>query len=336
MEFLADVTAAAERDPIRDILAGGTKSPDPIIWLDRLPTGIRLTTSAADGVILRVKPRQLAPEPPAPPLLVDWLEPDEFRTHEGPSPRLVDAGPLTVSSWERAEPPSSVTSAFARWSSTWTQWAQQQRLAQQHRNLYELLEQAAKLLEQQDDEFEMVLGTGLLRWQSSEGDLLRRHLLVETVVPRLNRATAEITVAVVSGRRRLEDRQVLGGLDGFYPDRGRAQREQVVDPDLAVFDVQLVDRLRSWLGVTLDTVVAHNVPAAAPDGPLPTGPVLTASPALLVRPRSRALLGPYPRHRKTGPAHATDQRQRQRIYLIRNPSGRRRESPCSPGDGREG
>ncbi|GAB2594346.1 hypothetical protein Aab01nite_82850 [Paractinoplanes abujensis] len=290
MEFLADVTAASERDPIRDILAGGAKSPDPIIWLDRLPAGIRLTTSAADGVILRVKPRQLAPEPPAPPVLADWVEPEGVRTHEGPAPRLAEIGPLSLPSWERTKPPPTVTSAFARWLATWTQWAQQQRLAQQHRSLYEMLEHSAKLLEQQDDEFEMVLGTGLLRWQSPEGDALRRHLLVETVVPRLNRATAEITVAVVSGRRRLEDRQVLGDQDGFYPDRGRAQREQVVDPDLAVFDAQLVDRLTGWLGVTLDTVVGTDGPEAGLGGPLPVRPVLTASPALLVRPRSRALL----------------------------------------------
>ncbi|MEU4159230.1 AAA domain-containing protein [Actinoplanes sp. NPDC026670] len=290
MDFLADVTAAAERDPIVDILDGGPKAPDPVVWLDRLPAGIRLTVGAADGVVLRVRPRQLTAEPSAPPGLSGWLEPDEMRTYLGPPPRLVAAGPATDPAAQRAAPPESVVQTFRRWLAAWTQWSDQQRQVQQHRNLYEMLEQAAKLLEQQDDEFEMVLGTGLLRWQTPDGEALRRHLLVETVVPRLDRATAEITVVVVSGRRRLEERQLLGDLDGFIADRGRRQREEILDQDLPAFDPRLLARLTAWLGFVLDTTVDTPAHVTGVEGPLPGVPVLTPSPALLVRPRSRTLL----------------------------------------------
>jgi len=45
MEYLAEVTAAAERDPVRDILTEEVGAPEPVIWLDGLPDGVRVVPS---------------------------------------------------------------------------------------------------------------------------------------------------------------------------------------------------------------------------------------------------------------------------------------------------
>ncbi|GAA2217305.1 hypothetical protein ACFY2R_28960 [Micromonospora olivasterospora] len=49
VEFLADVTAAVERDPVCDILED-PDAPDPVIWLDALPRGIQWMASLGPSV----------------------------------------------------------------------------------------------------------------------------------------------------------------------------------------------------------------------------------------------------------------------------------------------
>ena len=55
VEFLAEVTAAVERDPVCDILED-PDAPDPVIWLDALPRGEQWMASPADDVIMRLRP----------------------------------------------------------------------------------------------------------------------------------------------------------------------------------------------------------------------------------------------------------------------------------------
>jgi very-short-patch-repair endonuclease len=290
MDFLAEVTDATERDPVRDILADETGGPDPVVWLDELPDGVRLSPHSRDDVLLRIRPPRTTPEPKPPVQVAGWIDAVEPRGVDGAAPVLRDLGPAGVEPGQMVEPPAGVRLAFDRWAADWHKWVDEQARTRKTRQLYESLERAAKTMEQQDDEYEFVIAVGLLCWETADGERIRRHLVSEPVLPKLERETAEITVTFLGGKRRFEDREVLGDQDGYQPDRGRAARQAVLDSEVAVLDERLLAEIELWLGLGLAEPFTSAVRRPDPSASLPTAPQLTTSPALMLRPRSRVLL----------------------------------------------
>ena len=289
MDYLAKVTDAAERDPVRDILSGDTGAPDPVIWLDELPQDIRRTARPAEDVLLRVRPPRSRPEPARPDDLAGWIDPAEPVGLAGPEPALVDLGPASMDPADRAAPPNSIVRAFTAWKSSWQAWAGEQRRTEQRRQLYTDLEHVAKRMEQQDDVYEFVLGVGLVRWAGQDGNPIQRHLVSEPVVVKLDRATAEVVVALGGGKRRVEDKELFGAEQSYQPERGRAARQEILDSDITLLDPKLMPLMQEWLGIGLTD--PFEVAADRTAGvELPTTPTLSPSPALLLRPRSRVLL----------------------------------------------
>src|SRR5690242_14031638 len=95
VDFLAELAAAVEPDPIR-AAAGSDDAGEPPIWLDDLPDGVRGRRDAADGVILRLRPPHPVPEPAPGPGLSGWLDTDQPRGADGPEPELLSTGPASV------------------------------------------------------------------------------------------------------------------------------------------------------------------------------------------------------------------------------------------------
>jgi very-short-patch-repair endonuclease len=290
MDYLAEVTDAAERDPVRDILADESGAPEDVLWLDELPSGVHITPLAHDDILLRIAPPKTVPEPRPPAQLAGWIDSGALRGVDGPEPSLLDAGPTDTDESLRTTPPVAVRRLFEGWRTAWRNWSVQQRLSERRRHVYGVLEQAAKLMEQQDDVYEFVLCRGLIRWEAPSGERIRRHLVSEQAVPKLDRATAEVTVTMGAGRRRLEDREVLGGEDAYEPDRARSARQALLDDDSQLLDPAVLNLLEEWLGVCLTT------PFESADDPvlvgrgLPANPTLSSAPALVLRPRSRVRL----------------------------------------------
>ncbi|WP_344647181.1 hypothetical protein, partial [Cryptosporangium japonicum] len=254
-------------------------APDLIVWLDDLPQGVRLSANPSDDVLLRMSPPRPMPIPVRPARLDGWIDPATDRTGSGP-PQLVEAGPTSEPTESQTPPPAAVQREFAHWSAKLSEWSRAQKLFEQQRTLYEQLERAAKMLEQQDDEVEFVLAAGLLRWQAPDGERICRHLVVDSVQPRLDRGTAEVTVTVASGRRRLEDGEILRDQEAFNPDRGRPARVAVLDAEASLLDSALLPPLQEYLSLSLGAAIATMGKAQA-EPSLPDAPQLSASPALM-------------------------------------------------------
>ncbi|TDP97443.1 AAA domain-containing protein [Labedaea rhizosphaerae] len=287
MDYLAEVTDSAERDPVRDVLSDEAGVPEQVLWLDDLPDGVRYTPTAGDDVLLRVSPPRTEPEPKPPAQIAGWIDLGGVRGFQGREPRLAERGPSDAEVDEQTAPPNSVVRAFTLWLSAWRTWADKRRRTEGRRQLYEQLERAAKIMEQQDDVYEFVLGSGLVCWASPDGERIRRHIVTEAVAPKLDRRTAEVTVTLGSGKRRMEDKELFGGQDAYLPERGRTAREAIVESDVGILDQQFLELVKEWLSVSLD------VPFAVGDRraqELPDEPTVSRSPALLLRPRSRVLL----------------------------------------------
>jgi len=290
MDFLAEVTDAAERDPVRDVLSDEIGAPDPVVWLDELPDGVRLTPQSHDDTLLRIRPPRSTPQPPPPAQLAEWVNLERLNGFDGPEPELISSVLLERNLSGMTEPPSSVERAFDRWLTEWRQWAGTEKRSQQRRRLYEQLETAVKTIEQQDDEYEFVLAAGLICWQAPDGERIRRHLVSEPVVAKLDRATAEITVLMVDGKRRSEDREIFDGQETYQPERGRAARHALLNDEVSLLDARLLANAENWLGVALTEAVVRTTKQTPSAARLPETPELSASPALLLRPRSRVLL----------------------------------------------
>ena len=275
VEFLAEVTESAAKNPVRDILARCKGAPEEFIWLEKLPDGTRVTENARDHVLLRMRPPNRLPQPsPSDGLTgaIDWIGP------EGAD----DRRPTLRAGGDRR--------AFDKWFAVWQRWSDGERLTAPHRKLYDALENVAKSMEQRDDEYEFVLAVGLLRWAAPDGERIRRHLITEPVTISLDRDTAEVRVRQTGGARRFEDREMLQDQQAYAADRGQGLKSAVTESDFSMLADETMSGVLKWARVALTEPIDAIVDSIDPDDTLPPTAELTASPALLLRPRSRVLL----------------------------------------------
>jgi len=303
IDFLQELTSESGRERVRDITSNSKQSPDPVLWLAELPEGVSLGSTGGE-TLLEIEPvaaRTAAPQPPS--ILLGWLDPEEVGSPTGSEPALAPSGPLDVvvvgsdgqrvieTRDVRSTEAGDVSKAYHQWLRTWQEWSAQERIRGRHRQFYESLEHVMKVLEQQDDEYEFVLATGLVTWRAPGGTVMRRHVVTTPVRTMVAPRTARISVVQETDRPlRLEDRELFEGEDVYWPKRGQERREAIQHGEPDLLAAGFFDSLRSWFAVIVDAVIDVRDGWQRPTDE-PTATVrLTATPALLLRPRSQAAL----------------------------------------------
>lgn len=282
VDFLATLTDASTKNPVRDITARSPKAPNPLIWLGDLPPDVDLATD--EPHLLELDPPRRPARPAVPDELAGWLETEHIEDVDGDGPELQDP----TENPDHDEIPASIRRAHRKYLEKWQIWAADERTSRQRSHLYDQLERVAKTLESNDDEYELVLAVGLVTWSTPDRQKLRRHLLTEPVRPTLDRGTARITISTGFGEnRRLEERELLEGRPEYAAERARASKSPLLDTETPLLSDQLLDELRTWLGNAMKTPVQHHEDWQPP----PTEPTelltLTRAPALLLRPRGK-------------------------------------------------
>jgi very-short-patch-repair endonuclease len=301
IDFLVEVTEAAVRDPILDVLSDRPDVPELVLWLDELPDLFPSSRPVTADVLVRMLPPSLTPEPALPPELSGWVDSGQPRDANGPPPRLRGVGPVVGqerldvigqevdrAQFEASPPTQDVVQAFDRWRAAWLAWADERRRSDRARRIYEDLEEAAKRIEQRDDEYEFVLAFGLVRWVGPDGRVIRRHLVTEQILPTIDRTTAGVVVSRPGAKRRLEDRELFGGLAGYHPERGRSARMSLLEGGWLTNE-QWLGSIGEWLGPCLDSGFVFE-PAGTHAAEPRSALSVSMSPALLLRPRSKVLL----------------------------------------------
>ncbi|MFI5563358.1 AAA domain-containing protein [Amycolatopsis japonica] len=289
IDYLADLTDAANRNPVRDITAGTRLAPDLVLWLDEFPPGVALDAEA-EQTLLQLPAVRVEPPPTVPEQLVDWVDAADVRSADGPEPKLRPAGNASSSDEDEQEQQiARLQPSFDRWLQRWRAWAAQEPRRRHLRRFYEHLENAAKKIEQLDDEYEFVLATGLVTWQAPDGREIRRHLLTEQIIPALDR-TGVISLGRLGGRRRLEDRELFENLEEYRPSRAQAHKTALRESDDPLLTELTASALRDWLALAID--VAWEERASRPiQSSTPTSDLIfSPSPALLLRPRTKTQL----------------------------------------------
>lgn len=298
VDYLIEITQAAERDPRLDILIDGGRTAWNVSWLEEVPALV--LTNGSDEEFLRVNPPVLSAQPPPPPEVQAWLDPAGQWRHDGEEPALLEAQTLpTALVVDREDPvaanvhpgaPPQVVRRFDQWLRDWRAWAEDRRKAEQVRPFYEFLEKAAKTIEQKDDEYEFVLARCLVRWVGPDGRTIRRHMVTEQMQPTLERGSADAVVTGTGLQARFEDGELFGHVETYDGERASDAREDVA-ADLrsgSPFD-QYAASLSAWLQRVLQVEVHVGTPGART---VEAGNRLeiTESPALILRPRPKAAL----------------------------------------------
>ena len=232
--YLRELVLSA-RHPIRDCARYETQ-----VWLADLPAGVERPSATADGVLLALDHVPPVAPPPLPEVLKGWIDPRASLDPAGPDPPLAEEGPgevwasdenghtVLVPGTVQRQEAADVLRAYATWLLRWRRWGEEERTARPRRELYDQLAPIARRLAQQDDAFELVLGVGLLAWETPESERVFRHLITTRVGLVVDRDTARLTVALTpEAPARLEDRDFLDEQDGYVRERIIPVQEQL-------------------------------------------------------------------------------------------------------------
>ena len=304
-EYLRKLAELQTR-PVRDL-----SEYTEILWFADVPTEpeCRAVTGMApadpaDWVTIERPKKIRRPEPP--PDLVPWIDMEELEDSDA-EPRLRDAADLVaarrrdsgeeIDQLERhhiGEHPE-IRTLWTSYRAEWDRWAAARRRSQPAFTVYKRLFDMEQLATQLGEQFEVVVGIGLLTWSGTAGGV-HRHLLTMPAEMRFEAETGRITVGrPAEGARLAFEEDMLEG-------------EQLPARDIVKTLAERLSGLSSepWDRVTLDAVLRTWVNAADMQGAydpsvvahtrIDNFPQVNFAPALILRKRTqRSLIEFYAR-----------------------------------------
>ncbi|MGI4896770.1 MAG: hypothetical protein ACRYF3_16825, partial [Janthinobacterium lividum] len=142
--------------PVREV-----ESQPEVLWLVDVPAEIGVDATAGPGERLATFPAIAAEaHPPLPKVLSGWLDGSRLADSSASVPLLVDRFAEDAESGGFVGD-SDVRREYARWSGEWRAWADRDRGSAPSRAWYEALSSVHRLISRQDDQFELVLQTGM-------------------------------------------------------------------------------------------------------------------------------------------------------------------------------
>jgi hypothetical protein len=200
-EYLRDIAASTKGD------TADLDAFESCWWIAELPEGVRLAASAnSQGSVLSLRH---VPTPLPPPLT------GALRTHVdvGKWDDPAVAEPVVSDELRAAadeDEPSPMASAYELARARRDAWLEELEAAQHPRRLYEEFRDIVKKLVRHDDEFELVLCSGLVSGVGRNGRRYWRHLLVKPLIARVDPSRSAVDISPdADAPLRLEDRRFL-------------------------------------------------------------------------------------------------------------------------------
>ncbi|MEO3791295.1 histone-like nucleoid-structuring protein Lsr2 [Nonomuraea sp. B10E15] len=181
---------------------------------------------------------------------------------------------------------------YAKWLPAWQAWAEHERVRVRQQRLHRELYSISTQLGQADDEWELVLGTGLLTWTAPGGIRVRNHLIATRLHPRIDPDTERIDVLLGETAPALQDRELLTDLDGFTPQRTDRLRQRVREGEAVGLQNSVAALLQAWCDRGLETE-ARFFPEWAPGETPSKSAEVRPAPALVLRKRDHGSLISY-------------------------------------------
>jgi very-short-patch-repair endonuclease len=301
VEFLRDVALAKQRR-IVDV-----NEYETVLWLNDLPSAITVDVNARPGETLLTIPRLRGEAPPEPPAaLTNWIDRDSLTDSTARSPVLKEKGPAWVVVEQpdgnkvmaakilRREEAPDVGRAFENYLPAWHAWAARDKRHEPYRRWYNQLASAAHLATQQEDQYEVVLGTGLLSWRSPAGTRIRNHILTTRLIAIVDADRDEVRIVVDDeSATRPQDRELLDQEEGFDATRVEGMHDLIREGAVNAPLVDCEPLAKVWAERALDVETPFIVDWA-PTVAVEANAEVRLAPALVLRKRERAsLIGYY-------------------------------------------
>ncbi len=281
VEFLRDL-AQTRQPKVLDV-----NDYESVLWLEDLPAEIEVDSDAGPGeVIFSIDPVVSEPPPQPPDGVGPYVDLDAIGDSSLEEPALLPAD-------DGLPHADELLLAFDAWLDRWRFWAERDRRIAPLREWYDELVTTSHLLEQQGDEFELVVATGLISWLAPAGDRIRNHLLSTRVRLITDRATGRIDVRVAPDAfTRIMDRELLGSQEGFEAGRAQTLRESLREEPAKPLGDETKDLLSRWRELALERCHPYDHTWEPTTRATPAAD-LRFAPALLLRRRDRSTLIDY-------------------------------------------
>jgi very-short-patch-repair endonuclease len=261
------------------------KDQETYLYLSEMPeSSVRsLRIDANPGELLFSVAKVVFLPPPDPGAgLVDLLDLAEISDSGHPGPQIRDEVPADART-------ASVLAAYSRWIAEWHEWAADDQERRYQSSWYEQLAKSVRDLEQKDDEYELVLGAGMMSWDADEADVFH-PLMTTRLMATMNQTTARVDVFLASTAIiRLGDRSILRDIDGYAPNRAQDVRTELRDPALTPLSPKIHDIYQSWQTLSLEVAQPYSESWDAPEPGSHVAQV-TFAPMVLFRKRDMAAL----------------------------------------------
>lgn len=298
-QFLAQAQVMRAR-PVRDVddykrsAAGGQ-----VHWVVKAPEHSAVRSAyrdvePTDGFLLSVDRliRQAPPE--VPPEIVPWLKGDPDKATVVPAllerrrrgKRFDFSTQQDVEEFDQLSDHPEIVAAFERWMSRWRPWSEREKLDAPVRDYYAALYETFLQAESRNDEFELVLGVGLLSW--NPGDLhptVRRHVFTCPVVATMDNRTGRLTFKCDAPTVGLSaELEMLEASLLPRPSLVQETRTAGETYDAHPFDVDALKALALTVVNSLGSQGTYAETTTAPSA----NPTISREPALILRPRTNA------------------------------------------------
>ncbi|MET7797412.1 AAA domain-containing protein [Streptomyces decoyicus] len=300
IEYMREIVRGSYK-PVRD----WQKYPE-VLWLSGLPDDGLRRHPDDDRTLLKVAHRPPRSAPVLPEVLTGWVDPEAAVTATPEAPPLAESGPgqgweedekgdlFEVSEIPREEA-HDVLRAYARWLDAWRKWSAKERADRPYRDLYQQLYRMATRLQQDGEEYEAVLGAGLLTIGAARPSArISRHILTAPLILTVNSTSMSITVALAPGDpARMEDSGFLDADQGYSTRLLSPLRDRVDAEGFHPLSRDSQDLLGDWSERAFGTDLAvafhrgWGRPSADPTVPVPT---LGFAPAIILRQRGQGAL----------------------------------------------
>ncbi|MFF4053938.1 AAA domain-containing protein [Streptomyces chartreusis] len=239
-------------------------------------------------------------------MLEGWVDPEAAVTAAEEPPPLADSGP--GQGWEedengdlfevfeiRREDAQDVLRAYTRWVAAWRKWSESERAEQPYRELHQQLYRMATRIQQDGEEYEVVLGAGFLTIGAARPSArVARHILTAPLIFTVNPEDISVKVVLAPGDpARLEDSEFLDGDEGYSARLLGSLRERVSTEGFHPLSADALEVLGGWSERAFGTdraVGFHRGWGRPPaDLALPV-PTLGFAPAIILRQRGQGAL----------------------------------------------
>ena len=299
-KYLEEVTSLRSRTTY------SVDSYEDVVWIAEMPVesevtcgAIRPQESESEDTWLSVSKPQLTP-PPAPPREIkDWLLQRDLENSELEMPELQDA--ITIEETVDGQPTTTALhleehpTVQASWESYveryWWPWATEDRRARAVSQLYSQLFSMYQRQQRLGEEFEIILGLGLLRWQPATAHEIKRHLIVANGTITFDPSRGLITFGPSgSGTGAVLEEDMLAPDQRPDATESAAVAGMIADIGDAIWDEAVTSApLRVWVNsVSSKGRYAHKL---RPQAAASSEPTVHIAPAIILRRRAeRSLL----------------------------------------------